>query len=384
MAEKGPHAPTPKPARKAAAPVNVKEPSQKKQNPSKVTPPVEPRIVVVLVVPIDQPEDQVPLYAPDQPNQLPVNPPDPPNPPPIPPNLPPNQPDQPPNNPPNPSNPPPLLPNLPPNLPNPPANPPNPMQPQHPSSQVPQLNWSYFKPELSGKPEEDAIAHLLRSNNWMETHNFPQEAKVQRFCLTLTGEARLWYESLRPIEIDCPTLQEHFRQQYSKFGNTREQYFHMWRSFHYDENTDTIDSYTSKIKQVAALLNYEEPQILELFKNTLPSKLYWILFPINNLQEAVDAAKRALTKEKLDKQLSGQTANSTPFMKMEDTVHPGKKMPIKPQDSIEERLENLTSMMYKMSIQQESKKPFKPQVYQKRGRGQRRQNFGNREWMWKW
>ena len=37
-------------------------------------------------------------------------------------------------------------------------------------------------------------------------------------------------------------------------------------------------------------------------------------------------------------------------------------------------------MMYKISIQQEEgKKPFKPQVYPKRGRGQRRQNFGNRD-----
>ena len=33
-----------------------------------------------------------------------------------------------------------------------------------------------------------------------------------------------------------------------------------------------------------------------------------------------------------------------------------------------------------MSIQQEEgKKPFKPQIYPKRGRGQRRQNFSNRE-----
>ena len=29
----------------------------------------------------------------------------------------------------------------------------------------------------------------------------------------------------------------------------------------------------NRIKQVAALLNYGEPQILELFKNTLPRKL---------------------------------------------------------------------------------------------------------------
>ena len=98
------------------------------------------------------------------------------------------------------------------------------------------------------------------------------------------------------------------------------------------------------------------------------------------MREAVDAAKRVLSKEKLGKQLLGQTANTTPIMNMDDRRHSGKKMLIKPQDSIEERLENLMTMMYKMSIQQEEgKKPFKPQVYPKRGRGQRRQNFGNRD-----
>ena len=135
------------------------------------------------------------------------------------------------------------------------------------------LNWSYFKPEFSGKMEEDAVAHLLKTNDWMETHNFLEDTKVRRFCLTLTGEARCWYESIRPIEMDWTALQEHFRQQYSKFGSSREQYFHVWRSFQYDENTDTIDSYILKITQVASLLNYGELEILELFKNTLPSKI---------------------------------------------------------------------------------------------------------------
>ena len=159
-------------------------------------------------------------------------------------------------------------PNHPPPVPNPmqppkpPTQMPNPMVPQAPPAQVPQLNWSYFKPEFSGKPEEDVEAHLLRTNDWMETHNFPEVAKVQRFCLTLTGEARLWYETLRPIEVDWTGLQEHLRQQYSKFGNTMEQLFHVWRSFHYDENAETIDAYVSRIKQVAALFNYGEPQIL--------------------------------------------------------------------------------------------------------------------------
>ena len=138
----------------------------------------------------------------------------------------------------------------------------------------------------------------------------------------------------------------------------------MWRSFTYDENTDTIDSYILKIKQVTSLLNYGEPEILELFKNTLPHKLYWILFPVNNLREAVDTLKRVLNKEKLDKQLTGQASSTSPFMKLKDDTQ---KVLIKPHD-----LETVTSMMYNMSLQQgKTKKLFKPQVYQKKGRGQK-------------
>ena len=59
-----------------------------------------------------------------------------------------------------------------------------------------QLNWSHFKPDFSGKPEEDTEVHLLRTNDWMTTHDFPDDQKVRRFCLTLSGEARLWYETL--------------------------------------------------------------------------------------------------------------------------------------------------------------------------------------------
>ena len=34
------------------------------------------------------------------------------------------------------------------------------------------MNWSHFKPEYSGKEEEDAEAHLLRTNEWRVTHAF--------------------------------------------------------------------------------------------------------------------------------------------------------------------------------------------------------------------
>ena len=81
------------------------------------------------------------------------------------------------------------------------------------------LNWSNFKPEFSGKSDEDSEAHLLHSNDWMIAHHLVNGVKVQRFCLTLLGEARLWFQSLEPINVDWPELQNLFRQRYSKVGN---------------------------------------------------------------------------------------------------------------------------------------------------------------------
>ena len=180
------------------------------------------------------------------------------------------------------------------------------------------INWSNFKPEFSGKPEEDAEAHLLCSNDWMNAHHFNEDIKVQRFYLTLVGEARLWFQSLEPLDdTTWPQLQNLFRQRYSKLGNTHEQLFQAWRSFNFNENTETIDSYVMWIRQVTTLLGYGEPQVLDVFKNTLPTKLYWILFPIEDLRQVVETAKIILTKEKLDEQLTGQTSTS-PFINIRD------------------------------------------------------------------
>ena len=80
----------------------------------------------------------------------------------------------------------------------------------------------------------------------MEAHNFPDGDKGRHFCLTLVGEARLWYESLALLDDDWPALQNKFRCHYSKIGNNPKQLFHAWRTFKFDENTDTIDSLCPK------------------------------------------------------------------------------------------------------------------------------------------
>ena len=168
-------------------------------------------------------------------------------------------------------------------------------------------------------------------------------------------------------------IKNQFRQQYSKIGNTREQLFHAWRSFHFSENTKTLDHYVTYIRQVAILLGYGEPHILEVFKKTLPTRLYWALFPIEGLRQAVETAKRILTKEKIDRQLAGQLS-STPFMSIKDG-YISKKVTFHTQDGLEEKIDRLMTMMSKLTAQDdEQNKQFKPEIFQSKRRGQAR-NF---------
>ena len=257
---------------------------------------------------------------------------------------------------------------------------------------VPQIiyqNWIGKKPEFSGKPEEDAESHLLSTRDWMEVHNFPEGEKVRHFHVTLIGEARLWYESLAPLDNDWPALQNKFGWQYSKIGNTPEQLFHAWRTFKFDENTDSIDSYVLRMSQVAAMLNYGEMQILENFKNTLPYRLYSTLINFNNLRDTIDLAKRMLTKEKLDRQLAGQS--STPFMKATSNgdshspqSHHKKSVTFDAMKTLERNsdcIDRLTLLVSDLKMTMDRKQPqYKPKIYQGRSQNQNmgRQNFAPR------
>ena len=120
------------------------------------------------------------------------------------------------------------------------------------------------------------------------------------------------------------------------------------------------------MRQVATLLGYGEPQILEVFKNTLPTKLYWVLFPIEDLRQAVETVKRILTKEKIDGQLTGHPSTS-PFMNIGDGND--KRVSFNTRDELGDKIDKLTVMMSKLIAKDSyERKPFKPQIYKSRGR----------------
>ena len=114
---------------------------------------------------------------------------------------------------------------------------------------------------------------------------------------------------------------------------------------------ETIHAYVNRIKQAATLFNYGEPQILELIKTPYLAGYIGFIF-INDLTDTVDMAKGVLTTEKIDRQLSGRTGTTTPFMKVGDGHHSNNKtVSFSTQDPIREQLDSLTSMVYNLSIQ---------------------------------
>ena len=64
-----------------------------------------------------------------------------------------------------------------------------------------------------------------------------------------------------------------------------------------DENSDTIDSYVTYVRQVATLLGYGKPPVLDVLEKHLPSRLYGVLLPIEDHRQATETAERFLTKE---------------------------------------------------------------------------------------
>ena len=120
-------------------------------------------------------------------------------------------------------------------------------------------------------------------------------------------------------------------------------------------------------------MGYGEPHILDVFKNTLPTTLYWILFPIDDLTQAVETAKRTLTKVKIDRQLSGQTS-STPFMSIKD--NPSRRATFDTGNELGDKIGKLMVMIGKLAARDSrSGRQFKLQMYQSKRIGQNRGSY---------
>ena len=99
---------------------------------------------------------------------------------------------------------------------------------------------------------------------------------------------------------------------------------------------------------------------------------------VNNLKDAIDLAKRVVSKEKLDRQLTGQS--STPFMRATTNDNPltqnkhKKGVTFDAMETLERNsdcIDRLTSLVSDMNMTMDRKQsPYKPRIYQGRSRNQ--------------
>ena len=87
------------------------------------------------------------------------------------------------------------------------------------------------------------------------------------------------------------------------------------------------------------------------------------MFPIEDLRQAVDTAKRILTKEKLDKQLTGQTSTS-PFVSVRDGTE--RRVSFNTREELGDKTDKLTVVMSKLTARDsDQRRPFQTTNIQK-------------------
>ena len=120
-----------------------------------------------------------------------------------------------------------------------------------------------------------------------------------------------------------------------------------------------------KIKTSSKSLRiWETADIRGIYKH-FANKIVLDFVPNRRSQTAVDTAKRILTKEKLDKQLTGQTSTS-PFMSIREGTD--KRVSFDTRDELGDKIDTLTVVMSKLVVtENHERRPFKPQIYKSRG-----------------
>ena len=85
-------------------------------------------------------------------------------------------------------------------------------------------------------------------------------------------------------------------------------------------------------------------------------------------------AKRILTKEKLDKQLTGQ-ASTSPFMSIGEGA--SRRVSFGTREELEDKIDKLTVIIGKLATKDSNRnRPFKPQIHKSRGPPPPGQNRG--------
>ena len=109
------------------------------------------------------------------------------------------------------------------------------------------------------------------------------------FLMTLRGLARDWLTSKN--YTSWKDIQAHFLQEYSPYGKTPRDWLKHWLELKFVPETDNVDEFMIKLKDIAALLLYPPEIQLQTFRMAMPPMVEAQIKNINSLDEALREAK---------------------------------------------------------------------------------------------
>ena len=90
-------------------------------------------------------------------------------------------------------------------------------------------------------------------------------------------------------------MKKKFTKEYSEYGKTPREWLKSWTELKYRPDSDNIDEYIQKFKELATLLAYPEDHQVQIFKMMMPENIELRIKDMATLNECIDEAKACLT-----------------------------------------------------------------------------------------
>ena len=218
-------------------------------------------------------------------------------------------------------------------------------------------------PIFKGTPGERPEAHLLRTNDWMDTCNILPVNKPTNFKHTLDHLAREWYDSLT-FPITWNDLQQRFSRYFFTQGRSIKHLHDKWRNFSFTPGQDDIEAYIRDVKEAAHQLNYNDEAILHLIKATMPSEIYGTLYNQNDLNMVITMVKELYAKKpEVANPPSATGGVNAPFTLIKAPNSTNKRVHFQGDESLSDRIDRLRDVLFRMDMDgKPNKKPYKPYI----------------------
>ena len=141
-------------------------------------------------------------------------------------------------------------------------------------------------PQFRGKKGEDPIDHCLKVDDYFKAAKIAIVDQREHFKDTLFEKARRWENTLADTvnrydyDDDDTEAQKKtsakwlFLQRFAKEGRTIESAYEAWRTLNFNPETDDIEDFLSKVKELVKKLGYADSAQIMTIKGCMPRDVY--------------------------------------------------------------------------------------------------------------